>query len=157
VLLILGLAAIARSVSSTVVSTAFFGWLLVLGSVFELVDAFMVGKWADFFLHLLVAILFAVAGVFMLLKPVISAETITYVMAMFFLIGGLYTVVSSLVTHLPGWGWEALSGSIASLLGFFLLAQWPISGLYAIGVFVGVYLISYGCTWIALAVDLHKT
>lgn len=156
VLLILGIAAIVRSLSSTVASTVFFGWLLVLGSIIEFVDAFMVGQWAGFFLHLLLAILFAVAGLFMALKPVISAETITFVMAMFFLIGGLYTFIASLVTHTPGWGWQAVSGVVASLLGFFLLAQWPISGLYAIGIFVGIDLITYGWSWVSLALDLHK-
>jgi len=157
VLLILGIAAVARSVSSTVASTVFFGWLLVLASIIEFVDAFMVGKWAGFFLHLFAAILFLVAGLFMSLRPIISAESITFLMSWVFLIGGLYEFVASLVTHMSGWGWQALSGVVASLLGFFLLAQWPLSGLYAIGIFVGIDLIAYGVSWITLALDLHKT
>jgi len=156
VLVLLGIAAIVRSVTSTVVSMVFFGWLLVFGSIIEFVDAFMVGKWAGFFLHLLIAILFAVTGLIMLTRPVISAETATFLMALFFLIGGLYQFVSALVTHLPGWGWQGLSGAVTSILGFLLLAQWPISGLYAIGLFVGIDLVLYGWAWGALAVNLHK-
>jgi uncharacterized membrane protein HdeD (DUF308 family) len=156
VLLLLGIAAIVRSVTSTVVSMVFFGWLLVFASIIEFVDAFMVGKWAGFFLHLLVAILFAVAGVLMLVKPVVSAEAATFVMSMFFLIGGLYELIYALWTHLHGWGWHALNGVIVSILGFLLIAQWPVSGLYAIGLFVGIDLIFYGWSWIALALDLHK-
>ena len=60
VLLLLGIAAIVRSVIATVASMLFFGWLLVLASIFEFVSAFMVGNWAEFFLHLLIAILFAI-------------------------------------------------------------------------------------------------
>ena len=156
VLLLLGIAAIVRSVTSTVVSMVFFGWLLVFGSIIEFVDAFMVGNWAGFFLHLLIAILFAVTGLLLVTRPVISAETATFVMALFFLIGGLYQLVAALLTHLPGFGWQALSGAVTSVLGFLLLAQWPISGLYAIGLFVGIDLVLYGWAWGALAVNLHK-
>jgi uncharacterized membrane protein HdeD (DUF308 family) len=156
VLLVLGIAAIVRSVTSTVVSIVFFGWLLVFASLIQFVDAFMVGKWAGFFLHLLVAILFAVTGVLMLIRPVISAEAATFLMSMFFLIGGLYQLVYAFWTHLPGYGWQALNGVVSSVLGFLFLAQWPVSGLYAIGLFVGIDLILYGWAWIALALDLHK-
>jgi uncharacterized membrane protein HdeD (DUF308 family) len=156
VLLLLGVTAIVRSVTSTVVSMVFFGWLLVFAGLIEFVDAFMVGNWAGFFLHLLIAILFMVTGVLMLVRPVISAEAATFLMSMFFLVGGLYQFVYALWTHLPGWGWHALNGVVASILGFLLLAQWPVSGLYAIGLFVGIDLIFYGWSWIALALDLRK-
>ena len=49
-----------------------------------------------------------------------------------------------------------MNGVVASVLGFLLMAQWPVSGLYAIGLFVGIDLIFYGWAWIALALDLHK-
>jgi uncharacterized membrane protein HdeD (DUF308 family) len=156
VLLVLGIAAIVRSVSSTVVSMMFFGWILIFAGLIEFVNAFMVGKWAGFFLHLLAAILFAVTGVLMVARPVISAEAATFLMSMFFLIDGLYQFVYALWTHLPGYGWQALNGAVSSVLGFLLLAQWPVSGLYAIGLFVGIDLLFYGWAWVALALDLRK-
>ena len=62
VLMLLGLAAIVRSVAATVASMLFFGWLMVFASIVDLVSAFMVGKWAGFFLHLMLAIFFGVIG-----------------------------------------------------------------------------------------------
>jgi uncharacterized membrane protein HdeD (DUF308 family) len=155
-LLLLGIAAVVRSVSATVASMLFFGWLLVFASLIEFVDAFMVGRWAGFFLHLLIAILFAITGVLIIKRPVISAEAATFLMSMFFLIAGLYQLFASLWIHLPGWGWQALNGVIATVLGVVVLAQWPVSGLWAIGLFVGIDLILYGWAWIALALALHK-
>lgn len=73
-----------------------------------------------------------------------------------FLIGGLYQLMAALWTHLPGWGWHALNGALASIMGVLIMAQWPISGLWVIGLFVGIDLILYGSAWIALALDLHK-
>jgi uncharacterized membrane protein HdeD (DUF308 family) len=156
VLVILGIAAIARSVTSTVVSMVFFGWILVFASLIEFVDAFMVGHWAGFFLHLLVAILFGITGILMIARPVISGEAWTFVMSIFFLVGGLYEFIAALWTHLSGWGWQAVGGVVTAIMGGLILAEWPISGLWVIGFFVGIELIAYGWAWIALALDLHK-
>jgi uncharacterized membrane protein HdeD (DUF308 family) len=150
------IAAVARSFAATVASMVFFGWLLVLASLIEFVDAFMVGHWAGFFSHVLLAILFGIVGLLMVVKPVISAEAATVLMSMFFLISGLYQLLASLWTHLPGWGWQALNGIIAAGMGVLILAQWPVSGLWVIGLFVGIDLIFFGWTWIALALNLRR-
>jgi uncharacterized membrane protein HdeD (DUF308 family) len=134
----------------------FFGWMLLFAGIVEFVNAFLVGHWAGFFLHLLAAILLMVTGFLLVIRPIISAEVVTLVMSMFFLIGGLYQFIASIWTHLPGWGWQAFSGAISSLMGILLLVQWPLSGLWAIGLFIGIDLILAGCTWIALALNLHK-
>jgi uncharacterized membrane protein HdeD (DUF308 family) len=154
-LLVLGVAAVARSVTATVASMLFFGWLLVIAAGIEIAQAVMVGQWAGFFYHLLAAILFGVTGLLLVTKPVISAEVVTVVMAMFFMIGGLFQLIGSLAIALPGWGWQAADGIIAFILGLLVLAQWPASGLWVIGLFVGIDLIFYGCAWIALALELR--
>ncbi len=154
-LLALGVVAVARSVTATVASMLFFGWLLVIASVFEIIQAVMVGHWAGFFHHLLGAILFGVLGLLLVMRPVISAEAVTFVMAIFFLIGGLFELIGSFVIALPGWGWQAADGVITIILGALVLAQWPASGLWVIGLFIGIDLIFYGCAWIALALGLR--
>jgi len=154
-LLLLGIAAVVRSVAATVVTMLFFGWLLIIASAIEVVQAVMVGHWAGFFHHLLAAILFGVFGVMLVARPLISAEALTVVMAVFFLIGGLFQLIASLAVALPGWGWGAADGIITLVLGGLILAQWPGSGLWVIGLFVGIDLIFYGFAWIALAAGLR--
>jgi len=155
VLLLLGIAAVVRSVAATVATMLFFGWLLVIASAIEVVQAFTVGHWAGFFHHLVAAILFGVVGLMLVTRPVISAEALTIVMAVFFLIGGLFQLIASLAVALPGWGWAAADGIITLVLGGLILAQWPASGLWVIGLFVGIDLIFYGSAWIALAAGLR--
>ncbi len=154
-LLVLGGIAVARSISATVVTMLFFGWLLVFASGIEIAQAVMVGRWAGFFYLLLPAILFGVSGLLVVTRPVISAEVVTVVMAMFFLIGGLFQLIGSLATAQPGWGWQVADGIITFILGLLVLAQWPASGLWVIGLFVGIDLILYGFAWIALALKLR--
>jgi len=156
ILLALGIAAIVRATTATVASMVVFGWVLVFGSVFEFIAAFMVGNWSGFFLHLLVAILFAIVGIMMLTRPVLSAETWTLVMAILFLVGGVYQFIYALWTHLPGWGWHALNGVVATILGILLAVGWPGTGFWVIGLFIGIDLVFYGWAWIALAIGLRK-
>ncbi len=134
----------------------FFGWLLIVACALEVAQAVMVGHWAGFFHHLLAAILFGVVGFLLVMKPIISAEVATIFMAAFFLIGGLFELVGSAVIQLPGWGWQVADGVITIALGLMVFAQWPASGLWVIGLFVGIDLIFYGIAWIALAVGLHS-
>jgi uncharacterized membrane protein HdeD (DUF308 family) len=156
VLMVLGIVAVIRSTTATIVSMVFFGWLLVFSSVIQIVEAFMVGRWEGFFLSLLIAILFGIVGLLMVMRPVISAEALTFLMSVFFLLGGLYQLVAAVWTHLPGWGWHAMNGVIAAVMGVLILARWPVSGLWVIGLFVGIDLIFYGWAWVALALDLRK-
>src|SRR5271167_5257473 len=83
--LILGIAAVVRSVAATVVSMLFFGWLLVLASGLEIAQAVMVGRWAGFFHHLLAAVVFGVTGLLLVTRPLVSAEVLTIFMSMFFM------------------------------------------------------------------------
>jgi uncharacterized membrane protein HdeD (DUF308 family) len=156
-LLVLGVAAVARAVTATVATMLFFGWLLVLASGIEIAQAVLVGHWAGFFHHLLAAVLFGVVGLIIVTRPTISAEVVTVFMAMFFLIGGLFQLLASVALALPGWGWQAADGIITFVLGVLVLVGWPASGLWVIGLFVGIDLIFYGCSWIALALRLRQS
>src|SRR5262249_59540099 len=125
---LLGIVAIARSRAATVVSMVFFGWLLLFAGCIELVQAFMVGHWAGFFTHLLIAILFGITGALMVFRPTISAEAVTLVMSVFFLIGGVFLLFPSFWTPVPGWGWQAFSGVVYRVLRHLARSSWTVSG-----------------------------
>jgi len=157
VLLFLGIVAIVRSFITTVASMMFFGWLLMFAGIIEFMYAFMVGKWAGFFLHLLLALWLGIIGALTLFRSVVSAEALTLAMSVFFLVAGLYEFFTSMwVSNLPGWGWGAANGMISAIMGLLLLAQWPVSGLWVVGLFIGIDLIFYSAVWIAMALQLHE-
>src|SRR5258706_3115930 len=109
-LLLLGILAVVRSVAATVVSMLFFGWLLVLAAGIEVVQAIMVGKWAGLYHHWLAAVLFGVVGALMIWRPVPPAEGLTLLMGAFFLVAGLFHLVTPFRVSLPGWGLHSLKG-----------------------------------------------
>ena len=155
VLLVLGIAAIVRSVAATVVSMLFFGWLLVIAAGIEVVQTIMAGRETGMFQHLAAAVLFGVVGVLMIWRPVVTAEILTLLMGAFFLVTGLFQIVAPVMSSLPDWGWHVFNGIITLLLGLLVLAQWPVSGLWVIGMFVGIDLLFYGSAWIAVALHLQ--
>ena len=157
VLGIVGIVAIVRSFITTVASMMFFGWLLMFAGIIELMYASMVGKSVGLFLHLLLALLFGIIGALMVFRPVVSAEAITLAMSVFFVVAGLYQFLASMwISNLPGAGWGAANGMISAIMGLLLLAQWPVSGLWVVGLFIGIDLIFYGSAWIATALELHE-
>ena len=155
-LVLLGILAIVRSVAATVVSMLFFGWLLLIAAGIEIAQAVMVGKWAGLFQHWLSAALFGVLGALIIWRPIVTAEILTLLMGAFFLVAGLFQLVTPFVVSLPEWGWHALNGLITLVLGILILAQWPISGLWVIGLFLGIELIFYGGAWVAVALKLRS-
>jgi len=155
-LVLLGILAIVRSVAATVVSMLFFGWLLLIAAGIEIAQAVMVGKWAGLFQNWLSAALFGVLGALFICRPIVTAEILTLLMGAFFLVAGLFQLVTPFVVSLPEWGWHALNGLITLVLGILILAQWPISGLWVIGLFLGIELIFYGGAWVAVALKLRS-
>ena len=152
----LGVLGMVYSIRATVASMYFFGGVLLGAAAIECVNAVMVGRWSGFFLHLLGFLLFGVTGLLLLRYPVISAEGLTALMAIYFIVGGTFEVIAPLVMRLPDTGWHVLNGGVSIALGILVLAQWPISGLWAIGLFVGIDLLFHGITWTVFALGLRS-
>jgi uncharacterized membrane protein HdeD (DUF308 family) len=148
VLIVFGTLALVASFVTTLVSVLSFGWLLLATGAMETVYAFSKARWTGTILHVVNGALSVVAG----------AVVLTLLMAMFFLIGGLFRIVISLVTDLPHRGWVLLSGAVTLLLGIFIWRQLPGAAVWLIGTFVGVDLIMIGWSWTmaALAARPHS-
>jgi uncharacterized membrane protein HdeD (DUF308 family) len=55
-----------------------------------------------------------------------------------------------------GWQWMLLNGVIALLLGVSIWRQWPFSGLWVIGLFVGIEMLLSGFSWLMLGLAVHS-
>jgi len=76
-------------------------------------------------------------------------------MAMFFMIAGLFRIVTALLMRYPHWGWVLLNGLITFVLGVLIWRQMPGAALWIIGMFVGIDLIFVGWSWVMLALALR--
>ncbi|MPZ29975.1 MAG: hypothetical protein GEV13_03075 [Rhodospirillales bacterium] len=54
------------------------------------------------------------------------------------------------------WGWVAVSALITLLLGLIIVAKWPYSSAYTLGIFLGIDLIFIGSSWLGIGLALKK-
>ena len=156
-LIVLGMFAISWDVIFlTVVSVIFFGWLLVIGGIVEAVQAFRHRKSGSFFLHLLSAVLAVVVGFLLLENPTTGAVVLTLMLAFYFIAGGIFRIFGALTMRLPSWGWMVFNGVVTLLLGVLVLAHWPSSALWVIGLFIGIDMIVTGWARVMLALAVKK-
>lgn len=150
-LTIIGSLAVIFSYASTIFSVLYLGaFLIVLGCI-EGFQSFKLHKWSNFFLHLFLGILYIIAGFFIISDPTMNAITLTLFLAIFFVVSGIAKVIFSLTQHIPHKGWLALNGVLTTILGILIWNQWPFSGFWVIGMFVGIDTIFTGWTLIMLS------
>ena len=154
-LAVLGVCCAAFNVTATVATVLVFGWLLLISGVIQLVHAFRAGTWSGFPLYLLSALFRGFTGFLLIRFPVMGAEALTIVLASFFIVTGVFRALASAMLKFPRWGWVVFSGLITAVLGFILLAQMPVSGVWFIGFAIGVDLIFDGIATIGFAAAIH--
>jgi uncharacterized membrane protein HdeD (DUF308 family) len=155
-LVILGMIAIGYAVEMTIVSVLFLGWLLIIGGIFEVIHGFSRRQWSGFFINLLAGVLYAVAGAVMIANPALAAVSLTLLIAIILIVAGLFRLVVAFSTPLHHRGWLILNGVISILLGVMIWRSWPVSGLWVIGMFIGIDMIFDGWTEIMLALSVRR-
>ena len=105
---------------------------------------------------LLMGVLYIVVGLLFLNRPVSALEALTLLLACSLMVSGVFRIVGSLLDRFPHWGWIFFGGVLNLVLGLMIWQQWPVSGFWVIGLFVGIDMIFNGWTWIMLALRLKQ-
>src|SRR5579871_3342859 len=158
VYVIAGVVALGSVVMATVASVFIVGIMMLIAGVAEVFNAFQFKSWGKFLLWLALGALYVVAGLLTFENPLLAATVLTFVLGIVLMISGAARTVLAFGMRqgLP-WIWIALSGVITFLLGLIILAHWPVSGLYVIGIFLGIDLVIAGAGWIGLGLGLSTS
>jgi uncharacterized membrane protein HdeD (DUF308 family) len=154
-LMLLGAVCIVSDVTATFTTVILFGWLLMLGGVFALIQAFYTHAWSGFFPHLLSALFRGFTGYLLIRYPLAGAATLTLILASFFVVGGAFRAIGAAVAQFPRWGWAVFSGIVSAALGIMLISQMPVSSVWFIGFAIGLDLIVDGSSLVAFATAVH--
>ena len=151
-LLILGFIGLGMEIALTIASVLFLGILLLIAAVAQIIHAFKGKGWKSISLHILNAILYGVAGVVMISRPLFASIVFTLALGFIILVVGIVRIVMAFhIKGMKGWGWPLVGGIISIILGLLIIAQWPISGLWVIGLFVAIEMIVSGWSYIFVA------
>ncbi|MGB7934735.1 MAG: HdeD family acid-resistance protein [Gammaproteobacteria bacterium] len=156
-LIALGTLGLWMSFAMTLVTVKLFGALLMVGGVFQLLNAFQLKGWKSVLWHVLIALLYIAAGIVIFTDPVFASLSLTIALAWILIAVGVMRIFMSFqLRPASGWGWPLVSGLISILLGAMILAQWPASGFWVIGLFVSIEMIVNGWSSVFVALAARK-
>lgn len=155
-LIILGIFAIGHSAISTFAVVKVTGLVLLLTGVVQVVTAFWAPKWSGLLIQVLFGILYVVVGAMLIRQPEKGAALITLMMAVFFVVGGIFRIVLALDMRFHNWGWVLFNGIITLLLGMMIWSEWPEISVMVIGIFVGIEILICGWVWTMMALSVRS-
>ena len=154
-MIILGVLAVAAPAFATLTVDIYVGWLFLISGVLGLIAMFSARNVPGFLWTLVTALLSIVVGGVLLWKPVEGALSLTIVLTAFFIVEGLYQAAAALIYRdaIPStWGWLLASGIADLALAAIIIAGWPGTAAWTLGLLVGVNLLTTG--WAVVMVAL---
>ena len=155
---ILGLLAIALPAMFTLGISLLIGAILIVSGIFEAARAFQTQGIPGFIFSLLTGLIYFVIGFLLLSSPVRGALALTLLLTAYFILSGIAKIAWGIKLHpLAGWVWLVLSGIVALVMAGIIISGWPQTALWVIGLLVGIDLVFFGITLIALAFSVPSS
>ncbi len=155
VMIVLGVLAIAAPAFATITVDIYVGWLFLISGVLGLIAMFSARNVPGFLWTLITALLSIVVGGVLLWRPVEGALSLTLVLIAFFIVEGVFQAAAALIYRdaIPStWGWLLASGVADLALAAIIIAGWPGTAAWTLGLLVGVNLLTTG--WAVVMVAL---
>jgi uncharacterized membrane protein HdeD (DUF308 family) len=147
VAIFVGCIAILVPAVASVGTAIFVGWVLVIVGSFLVAGAFTAHTVGTVVLRLLWALLTIAVGFWLVIEPDNGTLTLTLVLGIYFLFMGATRLGVALASRgQPNAGLVGLNGVASLLIGILVLAEFPSSADWAIGLLVGIDLIFAGWT-----------
>jgi uncharacterized membrane protein HdeD (DUF308 family) len=155
-LLIAGAFVLGDVVLASVISAIFIAWAIIVAGIIQIAHAVSARGWKGLILDLLLGFLYIAGGAILLSDPVAASLKLTLALGAIWIVSGLFRIILAGAIWREG-GWALLfSGLIGILAGIFILTRWPATGLWVLGLCLGIDLIFHGCAWIAYSFSVHS-
>jgi uncharacterized membrane protein HdeD (DUF308 family) len=158
IFMLAGVIALGSVVMATVWAVTIVGIMMIMAGVAEIIAAFRVKDWGKAIFWGLLGALYVAAGVIAFMNPFAAATILTLFLGIFLIAGGIVRMFLAWHMREAGkpWGWIVVSGIISVLLGAMIIAKWPYSSFYVLGIFLGVDLIFIGSSWLSIGLALKR-
>ncbi len=158
VFVILGALAIAVPVIASVAVAAFVGWLLFFAGSFRAFSLVRAPHAPGYWSSLVLSILTAILGLVIALFPLQGAITLTMLLTIYFILHGIssFTLAFSIKGHTGRWVLLLIGGLIDLALAGLVIAGWPNTSVFILGLYVGINLLFTGFALIFAALDARQ-
>jgi uncharacterized membrane protein HdeD (DUF308 family) len=121
------------------------GLLVLAGGIVRIIWAFQAGSFGKGLLMFAIGGLTLLCGIALVANPLFVSGVLTVVLALYFILDGISEIVGGMrLRPGSGWAWMLFGGIVSVLLGIMIWAQFPLSGLWAIGILLGIKLFFVG-------------
>ncbi|KTC75159.1 acid-resistance membrane protein [Legionella birminghamensis] len=141
----------------TLASMLFLGIILIIAGCSQIVDVFKSKHWRAVVWHAFIAVLYIVGGSLVIYDPLLASSLITLMLASVLIVIGFSRFIMASTLRGASFWIMILAGIIAVALGTMIIMQWPISGLWVIGLFISVELMVDGWAYIFMAMAMRKS
>lgn len=149
----LGIFAAMSPLFTGVVINTMIGMLLFAGGIAQTIFAFQSESFGKGVLRFLLGGLTVAAGAVVAGSPAEGLSVLTIILTTYFLVSGILEIFMSFkIPAGEGKGWMLFSGIITLLLAGLIMANWPVSGIWAVGLFVGIRFMVSGMMLMTLGV-----
>jgi uncharacterized membrane protein HdeD (DUF308 family) len=157
-LVILGALAIAVPVLASVAVSAFIGWILFFAGIMRAISLVRSPHAPGYWTSLLFAILTAILGIVLALFPIQGAVTLTMLLTAYFIVHGVTTFIFGFSIKADTGRWVLLifSGLIDFLLAGLVIAGWPSTAFWVLGLYVGINMLLTGFAFIFAALGARS-
>ena len=156
-LVVLGTVGLGLTFWLTLATVFIFGVFLVIGGGVQIFQTFKCKGWGSILWHVLIAVLYVLAGLSIMADPLAASTLFTLLLAGALVgIGIVRLVMAFQLRGVKNWGWPLIGGIAAIVLGFMILARWPVSGFWVIGLFVAIEMIFSGWSYIFIALGARE-
>jgi uncharacterized membrane protein HdeD (DUF308 family) len=155
VMTILGLFAVAAPFVATLVVATYAGWLFLTSGFVGLAALFTTKDVPGFIWTLLAALFAILIGAFLVWRPFAGVITLTLGLAAFFIAEGFAQILTALdhrKLFARSWPWMMASGVADLVLAAIIIAGWPGTATWVLGLLVGVNLIMSGTALVMTAI-----
>jgi len=154
-LVIIGLAAIARPVYATIASTIAFGWIFIFAGIAQFIYAFG-SRGAGQFIWMLLSIFYFGAGIVVLSNVFSGAIALTLILGITIFVQGAFQVILAFdLRPARNWGWVLFSGILGVILGILIWSEWPFNADWMLGLFIGITILFNGI-WMLILSSLPR-
>jgi len=152
--IVAGVVALMNPVFASGVATLFVAWMFVIFGALQVIAGFRVEGTGAKVWTVLLGALAVYLGITILGHPLKGMMALTTMIAILCLGGGAAKVVLSFALEDRRFFWLVLLSGIASLaVGVIIFMNWPVSAVSALGILLGVQLLSDGASSLAMALS----
>jgi uncharacterized membrane protein HdeD (DUF308 family) len=126
--------------------------IVIIGGLTRMSWAFKAGSLGKGILVFLIGVLTLLAGVALIAHPVMASGVLTILLAAYLLVDGFLEIAAAMAMPKGkrGRGWLIFDGVVTVALAILIYQQFPLSGVLAIGILLGIKLVLIGLTMFML-------